>query len=144
LKYADYWGDQNPYFLPLNFFMKRLLFLPGMILLLLTACKKSDSDNTSTATVTYQVTATNSSGIAISYNNVLENKIAVNAQNSWTFDVIISQKPFHAYLQAISTSPTSSVQTTCTVNILVNGSVVKTASNTSSAAATAEAEFTVQ
>jgi hypothetical protein len=122
--------------------MKKILFLAGMIVLL-TACKKSSSDN-NTTTVTYQVTATNSSGIAISYNNVLENKIAVNAQNSWSFDVIISQKPFHAYLQAVSSSPTSSVQTTCTVNILVNGSVVKTASNTSGTAATAEAEFTVQ
>lgn len=123
--------------------MRKVLLLAGMFLLLFAGCKKSNSDSNGT-TVTYQVTATNSSGIAISYNNVLENKIQVNAQNSFTIDVIISQKPFHAYVQAVSSSPTSSVQTTCTVSILVNGSVVKTASNTSGTAATAEAEFTVQ
>ena len=122
--------------------MKKALFLSGLIFLLLANCKKSSSDGNTT--VTYQVTATNSSGIAISYNNVLENKIPVNVQNSWTFDVIISQKPFHAYVQAISSSPTSSVVTTCTVNILVNGSVVKTATNSGSSTATAEAAYTVQ
>lgn len=121
--------------------MRQTFLLAGMIFLF-AACKKSGSDNATT--VTYQVSATNSSGISISYNNVLENKIQVNAQNSWTIDVIVAQKPFHASLQAVSNSPTSAVQTTCTVNILVNGSVVKTASNTSGTAATAEAEFTVQ
>lgn len=114
--------------------------LSGM--LLLAACKKTSTNDTTT--VTYQVTATNSSNIAITYNNVLENKIQLNAQNNWSFDVVLSQKPFHAYVQAVSTSPTSSVQTTCAVNILVNGSVVKTASNTSGTAATAEAAYTVQ
>jgi hypothetical protein len=123
--------------------MRKTFLLAGMIVLLLTACKKSSSDN-GTSTVTYQVTATNSSGIAVTYNNVLENKVQVNAQNSWTMDVVISQKPFHAYVQAVSSSPTSSVQTTCTVSILVNGSVVKTANVTSGTAATALAEFTVQ
>ena len=122
--------------------MRKNLLAAGIVLLSFAACKKSNSD--SSTTVTYQVTATNSSGIAISYNNVLENKIQVNAQNSWSFDVTISSKPFHAYVQAVSTSPTSTVQTTCTVNILVNGSVVKTASNTSGTAATAEAAYTVQ
>lgn len=120
---------------------KAMLLLSGMMLLL-GACKKASTSGTTT--VTYQVTATNSSGIAITYNNVLENKIQVNAQNNWSFDVVISQKPFHAYVQAVSSSPTSSVQTTCTVNILVNGSMVKTAANTSGTAATAEAEYTVQ
>src|SRR4051812_11900052 len=117
--------------------MRKALLFAATILFLFAGCKKSSSDN-SNATVTYQVTATNSSGISISYNNVLENKIQVNAQNSWTMDVAISQKPFHAYVQAVSSSPTSSVQTTCTVSILVNGSVVKTASNTNGTAATAE------
>ena len=74
--------------------MRKTFLLAGMIVLLLTACKKSSSDNGS-STVTYQVTATNSSGIAITYNNVLENKVQVNAQSSWTMDVVISQKPFH-------------------------------------------------
>ncbi len=123
--------------------MRKTLWLAGAVLLFLAACKKSSSDNHNNS-VTYQVTATNSSGISISYNNVLENKIQVNAQNSWTLDVVNSPKPFHAYLQAVSTSPTSSVQTTCTVSILVNGSVVKTATNTSGTSATTEAEFTVQ
>jgi hypothetical protein len=125
--------------------MRKILLMAGTVFMLFAACKKSSSDNNTT--VTYQVTATNSSTIAINYNNALENKIPLNAQNSWTYDVTISQKPFHAYLQAVSSSPTSSVQTTCTVSILVNGSVVKTASNTSTAgsnSATAEAEFTVQ
>ena len=110
--------------------------------LFFSACNKSSSD--STTRVEYQVTATNSSKIDIDYNNVLGNKISTSAQNSWVFDVVIDKKPFTAYIQAASASPFSSVTTTCTVNILVNGSIVKTTTVSSNTVATAEAEYTVQ
>ncbi|GAC1432905.1 MAG: hypothetical protein NVSMB7_08670 [Chitinophagaceae bacterium] len=113
------------------------------ISVLFTACKKT-SPASSTMAVEYQVTATNSSGIAISYNNVLEQKVLVNAQNSWVFDVTVGQKPFHAYIQASSTSPFSSVTSVCTVSILVNGNIVKTATVSSNTVAVAEAAYTVQ
>lgn len=106
------------------------------------ACNKSNSS--STTTVEYQVTATNSSNIDINYNNVLGNKISSSAQNSWVFDVIVDKKPFPAYIQAASSSPFSSITTACTVNILVNGAIVKTATISSNTVATAEAEYTVQ
>ena len=100
-----------------SFFMIRTLAVFLAICILFNACKKSSSDS-GTTTVECQITATNSSGIAISYNNVLEQKVLVNAQNSWSFDVIVDQKPFHAYIQGSSTSPFSSITSVCTVNIL--------------------------
>jgi len=87
-----------------SFFMIRTLAVFLAICILFNACKKSSSDS-GTTTVECQITATNSSGIAISYNNVLEQKVLVNAQNSWSFDVIVDQKPFH-------------ITSVCTVNIL--------------------------
>ena len=105
-------------------------------------CNKSSSS--SNTTVEYQVTTTNSSKIDITYNNVLGNKISLSAQNSWVFDIVIDKKPFTAYIQAASTSPFSSVTTSCTVNILVNGAIVKTATISSNTVANAEAEYTIQ
>jgi hypothetical protein len=109
---------------------------------LFTGCKKSSSD--SSTVVEYQVIATNSSSISINYNNVLQQKVLVSANNSWTLDITISQKPYSAYIQASSNSPFSSITTDCTVNILVNGSVVKTATVSSNTTAVAEADYTVQ
>jgi hypothetical protein len=106
------------------------------------ACNKSNSS--SNTVIEYQVTTTNSSNIDISYNNVLQQKVLVSANNSWVFDVTISQKPFTAYIQASSTSPFSSITTTCTVTIFVNGSVAKTATVSSNTVAVAEAEYVVQ
>jgi hypothetical protein len=114
-----------------------------VVCILSAGCKKSSS-NSSNAVVEYQVVATNSSNIAISYNDVLEQKVLVSANNSWTFDIDISKKPYSAYIQASSSSPFSSITTTCTVNILVNGSVVKTTTVSSNTVAVAEAEYTVQ
>jgi hypothetical protein len=111
--------------------------------LLLSACKKSNSNNNTTI-VEYQVTTTNSSNIDIIYHNIVGNKIPTSAKDSWVFDVSGPTKPFIAYIKASSASPFSSVTTTCTVNILVNGSVVKTATVSSNTVAVAEAEYTVQ
>jgi len=122
-------------------FLQRTSLVCLTILLLFSACKKSGSTST---TVEYQVTATNSSNIAISYNNILGQKVQVNAQTSWSFDITDPQKPFTASVQGSSTSPFSSVQTTCTVNILVNGNVVKTATVSSNTVAVALAEYVVQ
>ena len=112
------------------------VFILGLSMI---ACNKKSSD--STTVIEYQVSATNSSSIAISYNNVLEQKVMVNAQNSWVFDVTVDQKPFHAYIQASSISPTSTVQTKCIVTILVNGSPVKADTVSSNTTAVAEAEY---
>jgi hypothetical protein len=122
--------------------MVRTLVICVASFILFSACNKSSSN--ATTTVEYQVSATNSSNIDINYNNVLGNKISVSAQNSWVFDVVIDKKPFTAYIQAASASPFSSITTTCTVNILVNGTIVKTATISSNTVATAEAEYTVQ
>ena len=105
------------------------------------ACKKSGS---TTTVVEYQVSATNSSNIEISYNNIIGSKVVTNAQTSWVFDITDPQKPFTASVQGSSTSPFSSVQTSCTVNILVNGNVVKTATVSSNTVAVAKAEYIVQ
>lgn len=107
-----------------------------------TACNKKNYAGTTT--VEYQVVVTNSSKIDITYNNVLGNKIMVTAQDGWTFDITDVKKPFTAYIQAASTSPFSSVTTTSTVNILVNGSIVKTDTASSNTVATAEAEYILQ
>jgi hypothetical protein len=112
------------------------------IFIFFTGCKKSSSD--SSTVVEYQVTATNSSNIDITYNNTLGAKTLTSANNTWTYDITIPSKPYTAYIQASSTSPFSSVTTTCTVNILVNGTVVKTATVSSNTIAKAEAEYTVQ
>ena len=107
-----------------------------------TACKKDDDKST---TVLYQVVAMNSSKIDITYNNVLGNKIVTSAQNNWTLDIPNpSSKPFTAYIQAASTSPFSSVKTACTVNIIVNGAVVKTVADSSNTVAVVTAEYVVQ
>ncbi len=127
-----------------SFVMKRMVAICMIAGLLFAACKKSSSDSGGTTTVEYQVLTTNSSGISITYNNVLGNKVQVNAQNNFTFDVTVDTKPFDAYIQATSTSPFSSVTTSCTVNIVVNGSVAKTATVSSNTAAVAQAEYTVQ
>jgi hypothetical protein len=113
-----------------------------VIFLLAAGCKKSSSD--STFTVEYQVTTTNSSSIAINYNNAIGDSILTNASSSWIYDLPGLQKPFKARIQASSSSPFSSIQTTCTVNILVNGGLVKTATVSSNTIAVAEADYTVQ
>lgn len=109
---------------------------------LFAGCKKSNSS--STTTVEYQVSATNSSTIDIDYNNAIGNKTETSATNSWVMDLTITQKPYTASIQASSTSPFSSIQTTCTVTILVNGNIEKTATVSSNTTAVAEADFTVQ
>jgi len=109
---------------------------------MIASCNKKDE--TGTTTVEYQVIATNSSSIAITYSNVVGNKITTSAQNSWTINVINPPKPYGASIEAASTSPFSSVTTSCTVNILVNGAVVKTDTKTSNGVATAAATFTVE
>ncbi len=110
---------------------------------LFSTCKKSSGSGSATI-VEYQVTTTNSSNIDIIYNNILGDKIPVSAKTDWVFDINGPSKPFTAYIQASSSSPFTSITTTCTVNILVNGSVVKTATVSSNTVAVAEAEFTVQ
>ena|SRR5664279_1545846 len=122
--------------------MKRIVAVSLIVFVLSAGCKKSSSS--SSVTVEYQVATTNSSGIDISYNNVLGNKTQVSAQTSWVFDIDVSAKPYSAYIQASSSSPFSSIQTTCTVTILVNGGVVKTATVSSNTVAVAEADYTVQ
>src|SRR5450432_3780159 len=112
-----------------KFYMSKLFAACIISFLLFIGCKKSNS--ASSVTVEYQVTTTNSSNIDISYNNVLGNKTQVNAQTSWVFDIIGPTKPYSAYIQASSSSPFSSIQTTCTVKILVNGGIVKTATASS-------------
>lgn len=109
---------------------------------LLAGCKKSNSS--STTTVEYQVSATNSSTVDIDYNNAIGNKTETSATNNWVMDLTITQKPYNASIQASSTSPFSSIQTTCTVTILVNGTIEKTATVSSNTTAVAEADFTVQ
>jgi hypothetical protein len=123
--------------------MKRTILICFCSALLFSACKKSNAGN-STTIVEYQVTATNSSNIDIFYNNILGNKIPVSAKTSWVFDITGPPKPFTAYVQASSSSPFTSITTTCTVNILVNGSVVKTATDSSNTVAVAEAQYIVQ
>jgi hypothetical protein len=122
--------------------MVRTIAVFLVIFVFLTGCNKSSSN--SAAVIQYQVTATNSSGIDVVYNNVLQQKVQVSASNSWVFDITIAEKPFTAYIRASSTSPFSSVQTSCTVNILLNGTVVKTATVSSNTIAVAEAEYVVQ
>ncbi|HMC86532.1 MAG TPA: hypothetical protein VKI61_13485 [Chitinophagaceae bacterium] len=122
--------------------MKRMIAVSLIVFVLSAGCKKSSSN--SSITVEYQVTTTNSSNIDISYNNVLGNKTQVNTQTSWVFDIIGPTKPYSAYIQASSSSPFSSIQTTCTVTILVNGGIVKTATASSNTIAVAEADYTVQ
>jgi hypothetical protein len=123
--------------------MIRTIVVCLVVALLFSTCKKSNSDN-STTIVEYQVTTTNSSNLDITYNNILGNKIPASAQNSWVFDIKGPTKPFTAYIQASSSSPFTSVTTTCTVNILVNGSVAKTTTVSSNTVAVAEAEYIVQ
>lgn len=122
----------------------RKLFIFFLSLFFLASCNKKDSTGNGTTVVQYQVTAINSSSIAVQYNNVLGQKVSLNVQSGWVFDITVDQKPFQAYLQGISSSPTSTVQTSCTVNILVNGQVVKTNSAANNGNATAEAQYTVQ
>ncbi|MEP6747881.1 MAG: hypothetical protein ABJB86_09145 [Bacteroidota bacterium] len=122
--------------------MIRSLAVLLVVFLFFTACKKSSSD--STTTIEYQVITTNSSSIEINYTNAAGTKTVADANSSWTFDVVNPQKPFSASIQASSKSPFSSVTTTCTVNILVNGSTVKTATVSSNTVAVAEADYTVQ
>jgi hypothetical protein len=124
-----------------NFFMMRSIAALLVIFLFYTACKKSSSD--SSTTVEYQVTTTNSSSIAIKYMNPAGDTTLVNAQTSFILD-INPQKPFNSYIQASSSSPFSSITTTCTVNILVNGNIVKTATVSSNTIAVAEADYKVQ
>ena len=94
--------------------------------------------------VQYQVTATNSSNIDISYNNVLGQKLQVSVKDSWTSDNLNPPTPYTAYIKASSAPPLGSVTTNCTVNILVNGAIVKTATVSSNTLAVAEATYTVQ
>ena len=61
------------------------------------------------------------------YNNAIGNEIPLIGKDTWTFEITNSPKPFTSCLKDISTSPFGSGITECTVNILVNGSVVKTA-----------------
>ena len=123
--------------------MKRVILICITTFVFLIACNKKKDDNTSTVVV-YQVTATNSTKIDITYNNALGNKIIVTAKDSWTFEIDNPVKPFNAYVQAVSSSPFSSVTTSCTATILVNGSIVKTIEASSNTSATAEAESTIQ
>ena len=122
--------------------MIKTIFFCITMSLFITACSKKSTSNTTS--VDYQVVATNSSMINIIYNNVLGNKVSTSSQNSWTFNIPNVTKPFTAYIQAASNSPFTSVTTECTVTILVNGSVVKTATISSNTIATAEAEFVIQ
>ena len=123
--------------------MIRTIAICLVVALLFAACKKTNTNNNTTI-VEYQVTTTNSSNIDILYNNVLGNKVPVSAKTSWAFDVTGPTKPFTAYIQASSSSPFTSITTTCTVNIVVNGSVVKTTTVSSNTVAVAEAEYIVQ
>lgn len=120
-------------------------YLIPVIFLLVTfvGCKKSNSGSGSLS-VEYQVNATNSSGLSAEYNNVLGNRITITAQNSYSYDLTVDQKPFTAYVKGSSTSPFSSVTSVCTVNILVNGAIVKTATVSSNTLAVAEATYIIQ
>jgi hypothetical protein len=121
--------------------IKRILFFLSAVIFFASCNKKEAS---TTTVVEYQVVATNSTKIDIDYNNVLGNKLTVSALNSWVLDITDPPKPYTAYVKASSSSPFSSVTTECTVSILVNGAVVKTAKVSSNSVAVAEAEFVVQ
>ena len=122
--------------------MTRTIICCIVLFTLLGACNKKADNNT--VTVEYQAIATNSSQIDITYNNVLGNKIVTSGKDAWTFQIPNPTKPFTAYLKGESTSPFSSVTTSLTVNIVVNGSVVKTLTTTSNTIAVAEIEYVIQ
>jgi len=121
--------------------MIKRIFIYTAAFFFLTACNKKD--DVSTTVIRYQVAATNSSKIDITYNNAIGNKITLIGKDSWVFEITNPPRPFTSYLKAVSTSPFGSVTTECTVNILVNGSVVKTATVSGNPEAVAEAEYIV-
>ena len=122
--------------------MTRTILFCLALLTLLGACNKKSENNT--VTVEYQAFAANSSKLDITYNNVVGNKIVTSAKDAWDFQIPNPTKPFTAYLKAESSSPFSSVTTSLTVNIVVNGSIVKTLTTTSNTIAVAEIEFVIQ
>jgi hypothetical protein len=121
--------------------MKQFIVIAVLFLALFTGCNKSGSGTT---TVEYQVATTNSSSIDISYTNAAGTKTQLNTTTSWVFDIVNPTRPFAASIQASSHSPFSSITTTCTVTVLVNGSVVKTNTSSSNTIAVAEADYNLQ
>ena len=121
--------------------MRRMTAVVIFFFIAVMACSKK---STPTAMVQYQVTATNSANIDINYTNVAGQKIQVSAKDTWTSDKLNPPTPFTAHIQASSAPPLGSVTTTCTVNILVNGTIAKTATASSNTLAVAEAEFVAQ
>jgi len=122
--------------------MSKGIFIYTVAFFFLTACNKKN--DTGTTVIQYQVIATNSSKIDIIYNNAIGNKITVIGKDNWALDITNPPKPFAAYLKATSTSPFGSVTTGCTVNILVNGSLMKTVTISGNPEAVAETEYRVE
>lgn len=123
--------------------MKTAHLLLALFIVIAFSCNKSSSGNESV--VEYQVTATNYSQLTVAYNNENEQYVSGSYQSGWKYSFKTSKKPFTALIRALSLSTSiGSVNTNCTIKILVNGNVVKTETQTNIGSTDVTAQYVIQ
>jgi hypothetical protein len=115
-----------------------------ILLMIFGACSKSNSSSDASQ-VEYQVTATNSTGITVAYNNENEQYVSGSYQSGWTYKFTTTKKPFTTNVRALPYNTINiSANISVTVKILVNGNIVKTETATGTGSADVEAQYIIQ